>query len=520
MLAAIVDSSDDAIISTDLHGTMTSWNRGAERIFGYTAAEAIGRPIMMLLPHDRMPEEATILETLVRGERIDHFETERITKDGRRIHVSLSLSPIKDRSGHVVGGAKIARDISFRRLAEQQREQAFTQEHHGRTLAEAANRAKDAFLAVVSHELRSPLSPILSWSRLLRMKVLDEAKSARALETIERSARTQAQLIDDLLDLSRIVAGKLRLQVGPVELASVVEQAIEVARPAADAKQIRLQTILDTEAGVISGDPGRLQQVVWNLLSNAVKFTPKGGRIQITVERINSHVEIVVSDTGQGIPTEFLAHPFERFEQAQSGTTRSHGGLGLGLAIVRHIVELHGGTVFAESAGEGQGATFTVKLPRTIFMRTAGESERRHPTLGALPEPGALPSVYGLRALVVDDEPDSNEVVSTVLGAAGAEVRVAASAAEGLEQLKQWTPDVIVSDIGMSHEDGYMFLAKLHALPGEAAHIPVVALTAYATTDDRVRIFSAGFRAHVVKPMDPLELVAVVANVAGLHGKR
>src|SRR5262249_18180744 len=356
MLAAIVQSSDDAIISKDLNGIILSWNRGAERVFGYTAEETVGRSITMLLPPDRLEEEATILGTLVRGERIDHFETERITKDGRRIDISLSVSPIKDQSGRVIGGAKIARDISLRRQLEREREWALTQERHARTLAEAANRAKDAFLAMVSHELRSPLSPILSWARMLRMKVLDEAKSLRALETIERSARAQAQLIDDLLDISRIVAGKLRLEVRPVDLAVVIEQAVEVVRPAADAKQIRIQMVLDTETGMISGDPTRLQQVVWNLLSNAVKVTPKGGRVQITLERVNSYVEIAISDTGQGISPDFLSRLFERFQQAESGATRSHGGLGLGLAIVRHIVELHGGTVLAESPGEGLGA--------------------------------------------------------------------------------------------------------------------------------------------------------------------
>src|SRR5262245_3943222 len=519
MLAAIVESSDDAIVSKDLTGIITSWNRGAERVFGYTAEEAVGRSITMLLPRERLPEEATIVATLVRGERSDHCETERITKSGRRIPISLSVSPIRDRSGRVIGGAKIARDITLRQQLEQQREKDLVQEQQRRSLAEAANRAKDDFLAMVSHELRAPLSPILSWARLLRMRVLDEAKSDQALETIERRARVQAKLIDDLLDISRIVAGKLRLEVQSVDLASVIEQAVEVARPAADAKQIRVEMVLDTETGPVSGDPARLQQVVWNLLSNAVKFTPKGGRVQIALERVNSHVEIAISDTGRGVSAEFLPHLFERFQQGQSGTTRSPGGLGLGLAIVRHIVELHGGTVFAESAGEGQGATFTVKLPRTIFRRTAGESERRHPTVDPLPEQADLPSLDHLRVLVVDDEPDSKEVVSTVLGAAGAQVRVAASAAEGLEQLEQWTPHIIVSDIGMPSEDGFMFLARLHALPGEVARIPAVALTAYSTTADRVRIFSAGFRAHVVKPIDPVELVVVVANVAGSHGQ-
>jgi len=519
ILAAIVESSDDAIISKDLNGTILSWNSGAERVFGYRADEAIGRSITMLLPPDRFDEEVSIIATLVRGERIDHFETERLTKDGRRIDISLSVSPIKDRTGRVIGGAKIARDISLRRELERAREQALEQERQGRALAEAANRSKDAFLAMVSHELRSPLSPILSWARLLRMKALDEAQSVHALETIERCARAQAQLIDDLLDISRIVAGQLRLEVEQVDLASVIKEAIEVVRPAANAKQIRLQTVLDTETGMIAGDSARLQQVVWNLLSNAIKFTPKGGRIQTTLARLNSHVEIAISDTGEGLAPEFLSHLFERFQQAETGPTRSHSGLGLGLSIVRHIAELHGGTVVAESAGVGQGATFTVKLPQTIFARTAGESERRHPTRGPLPEAKGLPSLEGLRVLVVDDEPDSNEIVRTLLGASGAEVRVALSAADGLDELKHWTPDVIVSDIGMPHEDGYMFLAKVHAQLGKTSRIPAVALTAYATTDDRVRIFSAGFRAHLVKPIEPLELVVVVGSVARAYAQ-
>ena len=514
MFAALVESSDDAIVSKDLHGTIMSWNKAAERIFGYTAEEAISRPITMLLPVDRLQEEATILATLVRGERIDHFETERIRKDGRRIAISLSVSPIKDRTGRIVGGAKIARDITRRKQLEQEREQALARERHARGLAESANRAKDAFLAIVSHELRSPLSPILAWARMLRMKTLDERNSTRALEVIERAALAQAQLIDDLLDVSRIASGKLRLEVRPVDLGAVVEQATDIVRPAADAKGIRLEKVLDTETGKIVGDPTRLQQVMWNLLSNAVKFTPKNGRVQIALERVNSHVEIAVSDTGQGMSADFLPQVFERFQQAETGSARSHGGLGLGLSIVRHIVELHGGSVFVESAGVGKGSTFTVKLPRMIFARTAGEAERRHPTLGELPEPTAFRSLHDVRVLVVDDEPDSNEVVSTILASAGAEVRVAASAADGLRELQHWRPHVIVSDIGMPGEDGYAFIAKVRAQSTTIGRIPVVALTAYASGEDRVRIFSAGFKAHVVKPTEPAELVAVVANVA------
>lgn len=510
MLAAIVESSDDAIVSKDLSGTILSWNAGAERLFGYTAEEAVGRPIVMLLPPERLEEEARILTTLMRGERIDHFETERVAKDGRRVHISLSVSPIKDASGRIIGGAKIARDITRRKTLEREREMLLEKEREARRLAEAANRSKDAFLAMISHELRTPLSPILTWARMLRRGLLDEDKTRKALETIERNAMAQAQLVDDLLDVSRIVAGKLRLEVRPVDLAAVIEAAIEVVRPAADGKGIRLVTVLDTETGTISGDAARLQQVVWNLLSNAVKFTPRGGRVQIALERIDSHVELVVTDNGQGVRAEFLPYLFERFQQADTGTTRIHGGLGLGLTIVRHIVELHGGTVVAESRGEGQGATFTVKLPLTMFARTAAESERR--ANGVLPQAGSYPSLAELRVLVVDDEPDSNEAVSAVLASCGAEVRVAASAAEGLAELSRWRPDVLVSDIGMAGVDGYGFIARVRAQPGKLGRIPAIALTAYASTEDRVRIFSTGFQAHVVKPMDPAELIAVVAS--------
>ena len=514
ILAAIVESSDDAIVGKDLNGTIRTWNAGAERIFGYDAAEVIGLPITILLPPERLGEEVHILATLRRGERIDHFETERVRKDGRRIFVSISVSPIKNSRGEIVGAANVGRDISLQKRAEIERQEMLRKERAARADAEAASRAKDAFLAMLSHELRSPLSPILAWARLLRQGVLDAEKTERALETIERSARSQAQLIDDLLDISRIVSGKLRLQVSPVKLAAVIDAAMEVVRPAAEAKNIRIHAALDTETGPIAGDPERLQQVVWNLLSNAIKFTPKGGRVQITLERVNSHVEIAVSDTGQGVPPEFLPHLFERFQQADMGTTRSHGGLGLGLAIVRHITELHGGTVHAESPGEGKGTTVTVKLPRMIFARTAGEIERRHPTLEALPAEPDYPQLSDLRVLVVDDEPDSNEVVRTLLASCGAEVRVAGSAAEGLRELGRWTPHVLVSDIGMPGEDGYAFLGKVRAQGGTIGTIPAVALTAYATTADRIRIFSAGFQVHVVKPIDPSELVTVVASVA------
>jgi PAS domain S-box-containing protein len=518
-LAAIVDSSDDAIIAKDLDGIISDWNSSAERIFGYRSEEVVGRPIHLLLPKERYAEEEQILATLRRGERIEHFETVRVRKDGARIQVSISVSPIRDASGRVVGAAKIARDVTSRKAMEAEREQLLAQEQESRAEAERANRAKDAFLATLSHELRTPLSPIFVWVQLLREANLDEEKTEQALATIERSARSQAQLIDDLLDVSRIVAGKLRLNAQAVELAPVVRAAVDVVRPASEAKHISIQMILDTETGRVVGDADRLQQVVWNLVSNAVKFTPKGGRVQVILERVNSHVEIAVSDTGQGIPSRFLPHVFERFQQGASGPDREHGGLGLGLAIVRHIVELHGGTVFVESPGVDQGSTFTVKLPLLIFERAAGEARRRHPTLAAEAANWSDLVLGGLRVLLVDDEPDANLAVSALLAGRGAEVRVANSAAQALEVLDGWKPDLVVTDIGMPHEDGYALLAQIDARRAEHGRIPVIALTAYAATEDRIRLLAAGFQMHVPKPVEPAELLAAIANVGRALGK-
>lgn len=510
VLGAIVESSDDAIVGKNLDGIIIAWNAGAEDVFGYAADEALGRSITMLLPRERLDEERRILATLARGERIAHFETQRVRKDGTVIDVSLSVSPIKDATGRVVGGAKIARDVTARKRLEHEQRALLAKEQAARALAESANRAKDAFLAMISHELRAPLSPIVTWAKMLRQGTLDDSQRTRAVEVIERNAAAQAQLIDDLLDVSRIVSGKMRLQVTSVDLRDVVHAACEVVRPAADAKGIGLQSVLDTDVGAVSGDPHRLQQVVWNLLSNAVKFTPKRGRVRVVLERVNSHVEIVVSDTGQGFSGEFEPHLFERFQQADSGAARSHGGLGLGLAIVRHIVELHGGTVAAHSEGPGHGATFRVCLPREALARP--EATDRHPTLSGRPLDSDLKRLNDVRVLVVDDDPDSNEAVATLLGMQGAEVRVAGSSTAALEELQVWMPDVIVSDIGMPGEDGYAMLAKVRSLAPPVGDVAAIALTAYASTDDRVRSFSSGFQAHLAKPVDPGELVAIVAS--------
>jgi len=515
-VAAIVESADDAIVGKDLNGIIISWNAGAERIFGYAAEEVVGKSILILLPPERHAEEARVLETLRRGDRIDHFETVRVRKDGRHIDISLSVSPIRDAGGRVIGAAKIARDITAKKREHQEREALLRLERSARAAAESATRAKDAFLAMVSHELRTPLSPILAWTRMLRSGALDAEKSVRALETIERNVRMQTQLIDDLLDISRIVSGKLRLEVRPIALSDVIQRAVDVVRPAADAKQIRLQSVVDTETGPLSGDPDRLQQVIWNLLSNAIKFTPKRGRVQVVVERVNSHVEVAVSDTGQGIAAEFIPHLFEAFRQAEGGPGREHGGLGLGLAIAQRIAELHGGSIVAESAGKDRGATFTLKLPLTPYVRTAGERERRHPTSSPTAAPvAAFDRLVGIRVLVVDDEPDSNDAVSMILVSAGAEVRVAGSAAHAMAELEEWLPTVLVSDIGMPGEDGYALIRRVRALRGEAATIPAIALTAYASGEDRIRVFSSGFQGHVAKPVEPAELIAVVRSVSG-----
>jgi signal transduction histidine kinase len=398
-------------------------------------------------------------------------------------------------------------------------QQRDTDLERARDAAEDANRAKDEFLAVVSHELRTPLTPILSWTRMLRAGTLDERAAGRAVDVIERNARSQAQLIDDLLDESRIIAGKVRLDVQQIELRPIVDAAVESVRPAAEAREIRLQVLSDPRAGMVSGDPERLQQVFWNLLSNAIKFTPKGGRVQVRVQRVNSHVEVAVSDTGQGIAPDFLPYVFDRFRQADSSTTRRHGGLGLGLAIVRHIAELHGGRVRADSAGDGQGATFTVELPIAVLHAPA-LATRVHPKASSDVgfQPG--PVLRGLRILVVDDEPDTLETIGTLLGQCGADVLTAASAAEGLERLKAWRPDLLVSDIGMPVEDGYALIRRVRALPADAGgNTLALALTAYARVEDRLKVLTAGFQMHVAKPIEPAELVALVASLADWPGR-
>lgn len=404
---------------------------------------------------------------------------------------------------------ELSRYISELQRSEEARGQLLLHAERARTEAEAANRIKDEFLATLSHELRTPLTSLLGWSSVLREARRDEKVLSQGLDAIDRNARVQAQLIDDLLDVSRIVSGKLNLDVRPLDISSVVRAAINVVGPAADAKGITLDYFAAPGLGAISADSARLHQIIWNLLSNAVKFTPQGGKITIRIEEERSHAKVTVQDTGQGIDREFLPRVFDRFRQADSSTTRSFGGLGLGLAIVRHLVELHGGTVSAESEGVGKGATFTATFPLLTDRATAV-------ALSAEFHVSEFRSLDGLRVLLVDDEPEAREIISTVIGRTGAEVKACMSASDALTKLAEWRPDVILSDIAMPDEDGYSFIGKVRSLPRDkGGDTPAAALTAYARDEDRLQALAAGYQMHIAKPIGASQLVTMVAKLAG-----
>ena len=680
-LAALVDSAEDAIIAKDLDGVIQSTNKAAERVFGYTAEEMVGQPVRMLIPPERQSEEDEILTRLRRGERIEHFETVRLRKDGRQIDMALTISPVRDDAGTIIGASKIGRDITAIKQAEAERlrlieenaavtetlnnvgaivtsdldrdkvvqavtdaathlttaefgaffynviddrGEAYTlytisgvpsemfakfpmprntevfeptfkgtgvvrsgditkdpryghnaphhgmppghlpvrsylavpvkgrgsevigglffghtsigrfDEHHERIAlgiaawasvalenarlyasVQDASRIKDDFLASLSHELRTPLNAILGYARMLRTGIVAPAKKDRAIETIERNATSLTQIVEDVLDISRIVSGKIRLNVQPVDLPVIVRNAIDAVTPAADAKGVRIESVVDPDAAPVSGDPERLQQVLWNLLSNGVKFTKRNGRVQVRLERVDSHIELVVSDTGIGIPPEFLPHVFERFRQADAGTTREKGGLGLGLSIARQLTEMHGGTIEASSAGVGHGATFRVKIPLMIAHTLRGDMPGVNPRTRSSEESAATPDLSGVHVLTVDDEPDALTLASEILESAGARVTTASSAEEALQKLGVETPDVIVADLGMPRMDGFAFIDRLrHHDNARVREVPAAALTAYARSEDRMKALKAGFQIHLAKPIDPAELVTTIASLA------
>jgi PAS domain S-box-containing protein len=488
-----------------------------ERIWGRSCESLYQQPaswIESIYPDDRERVIAAFKNR--RAGEMDFNQEYRIVRsDGSIRWIWAREFPIKNEFGEVYRLAGIAEDITERKQVEEEREQLLAREKAARTAAEIANRTKDEFLSILSHEIRTPLNAILGWTQMLRSRWnINPETTVRALEIIERNARGQTHLIEDLLDISRIITGKLRLHVGAVELIPVIEAALDTVRPAINAKNIRLETILDPSTEPIAGDPDRLQQVVWNLLSNAIKFTPKGGSVEVRLERSNSHVEIVVSDTGQGISANFLPYVFDRFQQENSTTTRVHGGLGLGLSIVRHLVELHGGSVQAYSPGEGLGATFIVNLPLPV-VRDATPIEQVHSTADQEAPSDSFAVLEGLHILLVDDEADVRELITTILTDCGAQVTAVASTEEALKTLEHLKPDLLISDIGMPHEDGYALIRKVRALdPERGGTIPAVALTAYARVEDRIQALSAGFQKHVAKPVNLNELTTVVASLA------
>lgn len=484
--------------------------------------EIIGKPIGVALPeiagqgyfelldkvyHEAEPSDGR--EALVRIQRRPDAPIEDR-------YVDFVYQPITDAAGAVSGVFVHGVDITEHRATRHEREQLLESERTARSNAERANRLKDEFLATVSHELRTPLSAILGWAQVLNEAGELPAEVKEGLAVIERNARAQTQIVEDLLDMSRIISGKLRLDVQKIDLAEIVKTGVETARPGADAKGVRLGTVIDPLAGPVKGDPSRVQQIVWNLLSNAIKFTPKGGRVQIALERVNSHIEISVTDSGMGIDPQFLPHVFDRFSQSDSSIRRKHGGLGLGLAIVKQLVELHGGSVRVKSLGLNLGSTFTVALPlMPVHPEAAAEKERRHPSSGTSSDPfDPVVDLPGVRALVVDDEPDARALVKRLLEQHHAVVTPVGSAAEAIAQLQQNEFDVLISDIGMPEEDGYRLIEKVRALP--PAHnrdIPALALTAYARSEDRMRAIRAGYQMHIAKPVETAELLTMVASL-------
>jgi PAS domain S-box-containing protein len=556
----------------DLHNTVQAVTDAAAELIGarfgaffYNVLNVEGASYMLYtlagvpreaFEHFPMPRATDLFGPTFRGEgvvRIDDVKLDpRYGKnspyygmpEGHLSVTSYLAVPVMSRSGEVLGGlffghpqpgafterdevtvsglaaqASIAMDnarlYEAAKKARNEAEQAAAENERLYRRAEESSRLKEEFLATISHELRTPLSAILGWARMLRLGQLSPENSAKALVTIERNARAQAQLVDDLLDVSRIITGKLRMDVRPSDPNSFIDAAVEAVRPAAEAKDLRVQKVVDTGPVSIPGDPVRLQQVVWNLLSNAIKFTPRGGRVQIQSQRVNSHLEIIVSDTGQGIPSDFLPHVFDRFRQADQKTSRQHGGMGLGLAIVRHLVEMHGGTVRADSEGEGQGATFTVMLPISPVYQVDSSGARVHPGARDLLPPDDLTDrLDGLRILVVDDESDTRELLKQGLEYCGAKVRVAGSAAEAMDALLANRPDILISDIGMPGSDGYDLIRQVRALSAaQGGKVASIALTAYTRIEDRLQALRAGYDMHVPKPVELAELVAVAATV-------
>jgi PAS domain S-box-containing protein len=507
---AIFEIAGTGIAQADLQtGRLLCVNQKLCDITGFSGEELLAMTIQELTcPEDR-EQDFTVYQRMLLGDGEYEVERRYVRKDGSVVWIYINVVALRDERGNPIRATVSALDINDRRQTEERLKEALAREQEARGEAERANRSKDEFIAMVSHELRSPLNAILGWTTALRRARHEEELHDRGLEIIERSARMQSQLIEDLMDTARAISGKLRLEVRPMDLAEVIEKAVEVVRPAAEAKGISLDTRLDRNVGQITGDPDRLQQVFWNLLSNAVKFTNEGGRVVVRLERVDPYVQTTVSDTGRGIKPEFLPDVFDRYQQAEMSGGRRAGGLGLGLPLTRQLVEMHGGSVAAESEGEGKGATFTVKLPvRAVYT---AETEV------APPASVRRKSLAGLWAVVVDDEADARALITTVLELNGARVTAFSSALEALDLLRDATgprPDILISDLAMPVEDGISLIRKVR--DWERIHggaLPAIALTAYGRAQDRIRALEAGFQTHVSKPAEPAELIVVVRSL-------
>jgi PAS domain S-box-containing protein len=525
-LSTTLSSIGDAVIVTDGQGHVQMMNPVAVSVTDWTTEEAAGRllpEVFKIVNEETRAEVENPVTKVLRAGNIVGLanHTVLISKTGTETPIDDSGAPIKDADGNIIGVVLVFRDITERKLAEGQREQLLKREQAARQEAEEANQLKDEFLATASHELRTPLTAIVGWTRMLRSRKLEGQTASNALESIERNTDSLRKLIEDLLDTSRIMSGKLLLDMRPVDMALVIENAVGTVGPAAQAKNITIEIDLE-QAGAVLGDANRLQQVVWNLLSNAVKFTPKSGQIAVKLGRFHSQLEVLVSDSGEGIEPEFLPFVFDRFRQADGSKTRKHGGLGLGLAIVRNLVEMHGGSVKADSKGPGRGATFSVRLPLlAVYRKTISP-----PSLVSLDDSAdplemlsieCPPKLDGLRVLVVDDDGDTLEMLRTLLTQCEADVVTVSSVDDAWQEIKRHRPDVLVSDIGMPREDGYDLIKRIRESEFETskAMIPALALTAYAKPEDRARALSAGYQMHLAKPVEPAELVRVVAGLVG-----
>jgi PAS domain S-box-containing protein len=520
LLQVTLSSIADAVIACDSQGSVTFLNPMAEDLTGWTQQEAEGQPLHnvfdLINEQTRQAVDNPALRAIREGTIVGLANhTVLRTKQGTEVPIDDSASPIKTADGRLLGAVLVFRNITERRRGEEALARSYEEQRRllaeaesARERAETANRAKDEFLAILSHELRTPLTAVYGWVQLMQSRSVDDGTRAKAMEVIERNIRVQTELIDDLLSISRIVSGKLSIRREVTDPLKVVKSALETARPSADAKDIALILDSDEQVPAISADPARLQQIVWNLLSNAVKFTPKGGKVDIHVRTVRTDLQIVVKDSGEGISAEFLPRVFNRFTQADGSTTRSHGGLGLGLALVRQLVELHGGTVEAQSAGIGKGSTFTVRLP--LQGDTVHSREEEQPTTREIGR-----RLNGVRVLVVEDDPDTREMIAHALHQSGANVIQAGTASEALRQFQQVRPHLLLTDIGMADMDGYQLLETIraHAL----APFIAVALTAYATPSDKERTLRSGFQAHVSKPVELPQLLSTVADLLDRH---